>query len=117
MPKAEVGDIIEITNSGERYTGFLTFFKGCCPQFTDGYTSNTIQKIRNGDQGVVIFAQYHHRMVGHHELYVIELNSYPGKYYLVNENAFEVVGTSDAAVLPDFTETDLADLLGVISCV
>lgn len=112
--RADIGDIVKITASGQRYTAYTDFFEKFCPEFYDGYCRNTTS-LKNGMLCTVIFCDYDHGPACNHDMYVIEAESHQGRYYLVNEHAFEICETMRPHSI-EIGEVAMSDLFEVISC-
>lgn len=110
--RADIGDIVKITASGQRYSGYNDFFEKLCPEFRGGYTG---ANLKNGMICTVVFCDYDHEAACSHDMYVIEAESHPGRYYLVNEHAFEICNTMESTPI-EIEEVAMSDLFEVILC-
>ena len=113
--KAYVGDMIEITEPGQRYSNYTDFFDKFCPAFRDGYDDSYEVELRKGLIGTIVFADYNHKPTGGHDMYVFEPETSPGMYYLVNRYAFEICEMMKSPLI-EIDEADMMSLFEVISC-
>lgn len=111
--RADIGDVVKITAPGQRYTGYTDFFEKFCPEFRDGYNRN--MTLKNGMLCTIVCYEYDHKPACSHDMYVVEPETNPGVYYLVNEHAFEIYETMSPHSI-EIGEVAMSDLFEVISC-
>lgn len=112
--RADIGDVVKITASGQCYTCYTDFFKKFCPEFRDGYNRNMVS-LKNGMLCTIVYCEYDHEPACSHDMYVVEPEKKPGVYYLVNEHAFEICETMKSPSI-EIGEVTMSDLFEVILC-
>lgn len=105
----QVGDFVQVTNTGKLYSTYEKYFALLCPEYLEGYRLAMQEyNLKKGDYARVLFVHDHTMRQGL-ELSVIEPENHPDRYYLIGSAGLEYA-LEDCEI--DVSSDELMSLLG-----